>query len=86
MGSQSTLKADSLAVFEGTPRDPNGPGAFCKADSADGLVQPTRRFPMGAKAEAKPTIITRVSTMAEEQMEDLMEVVQRNLVWGNVGQ
>jgi hypothetical protein len=41
---------------------------------------------MGAKAEAKPTIITRVSTMAEEQMEDLMEVVQRNLVWGNVGQ
>lgn len=59
---------------------------FCKADSADGLVQPTRRFPMGAKEEAKPNIITKLSTMAEEQMEDLMEVVQGNLVWGNVGQ
>jgi hypothetical protein len=63
------LKADSLAVLDGKPRDPHGPeDELGNAESADGLNVLIDGFPIGDKAVETPT--ERVAmAMDEKQME-----------------
>ena len=86
IGSHSTLKADSLAVFEGTLRDPQGPEGLCNAESADDFVTPTCRLVMGASAaNAIPNTITVMTIMAELQLVEVLMAIallQCTLEWG----
>ena len=66
IGSHSTLKADSLAVWEGPPREPHGPeDEVGNAESADGRNEFKARHPIGAKAVDSP--IVRLLAMATDE-------------------